>query len=115
MSDFNVTVSNDCIIDLTVMPDPPIGIVMLSDGPAGPPGPSGPAGTQWFLGTTAPSNSLGSNGDLYLNTTNSNYYEKFSGAWVLQGTLGASVIVNLDGGNASSIYGGVTNINAGGA
>lgn len=35
-------------------------------------------------GKGAPSNSLGNNGDLYMNLTNGDLYKKFNNAWVLQ-------------------------------
>lgn len=45
-------------------------------------GPQGQAGTQFFNGTTAPSNALGSNGDYYINTVSKMLYgPKAAGAW----------------------------------
>lgn len=46
-------------------------------------GTSGPRGTGWLSGVGAPSNSLGFNGDFYLNTSNTSvfYGPKANGAW----------------------------------
>lgn len=38
-------------------------------------------GTQWHTGTSEPSSTTGENGDLYLNTTTGEVYEKVSGVW----------------------------------
>lgn len=57
------------------------------DGVQGPTGPIGPSGSTWLTGNTAPSNLVGNNDDLYLNTTTGQYYKKASGVWVLQATL----------------------------
>ena len=45
-------------------------------GPAGATGATGPAGlgSAWLQGAGAPSNSLGANGDFYLNSTNGDIY-----------------------------------------
>ena len=48
---------------------------------------SSQSGAVWFIEANAPSNTVGKNGDLYLDTVNSNYYFKVSGAWVLKGNL----------------------------
>ena len=52
-------------------------------GPPGPPGPQGPAGvgTVWYNGVGAPSNTLGADGDYYLNDSNGSVYIKVSGSW----------------------------------
>lgn len=50
-------------------------------GPIGQTGASGPAGSTWRNGTTVPSNSLGINGDYFLNTTNSIVYVKSGGSY----------------------------------
>lgn len=44
-------------------------------------------GAAWYNGSGAPSSSLGSNGDYYLNDDNGYYYKKVVGSWVYQGTL----------------------------
>lgn len=61
-------------------------------GPAGPQGPAGATGTNGtngvngvngskiYTGTTAPS-TLHSNGDIYVDTTNGDFYQQTSGAW----------------------------------
>ena len=43
-------------------------------------GPAGLDGSRIYTGTTAPS-TLRSNGDIYINTTNGNYYQQASGSW----------------------------------
>lgn len=45
------------------------------------------SGAVWFIEANAPSNTVGKNGDLYLDTVTSNYYFKITGAWVLKGNL----------------------------
>lgn len=58
-------------------------------GPAGAPGPSGAPANPPLSGAGSPSNSFGSDGDLYINTTNADIYQKTSGSW--------SVIMNMKG------------------
>lgn len=36
---------------------------------------------EWITGATIPSELLGNDGDLYLNTTNGDVYEKVNGTW----------------------------------
>ena len=48
---------------------------------------SSQSGAVWFIEANAPGNTIGKNGDLYLDTVTSNYYFKVSGAWVLKGNL----------------------------
>lgn len=60
--------------------------------PDGPPG----TGTGFFnggvlTGTGAPSNSLGSNGNLYVNLSNGSVYSKSSGSWAVLAGGGAGV------------------------
>ena len=42
-----------------------------------------PRGTKWFTGSGVPSNSLGLEGDNYLDTSNGDVYNKSGGVWVL--------------------------------
>lgn len=44
-------------------------------------------GSHIYSGTGVPSSTLGSDGDLYINKTNGDYYLKQSGVWVKQGNL----------------------------
>lgn len=44
-------------------------------------------GSTWYLNTGAPADGLGIDGDLYLNTTTCDYYQKTGGAWNLVGTI----------------------------
>lgn len=41
----------------------------------------GGSGERWFVGAGAPAGGLGEDGDLYLNSTNGDVYEKAAGAW----------------------------------
>jgi hypothetical protein len=63
--------------------------VDLHPGTVGPAGPTGPAGSVWRNGTGAPSNSLGVNGDYYLNDTNGDVYLKTAGTY--------SIVANIKG------------------
>lgn len=42
---------------------------------------------EFHFGTGAPESSLGSNGDVYLNTSNGDFYKKEDGVWTLKGNL----------------------------
>jgi hypothetical protein len=66
-------------------------------GDQGPAGPSGPAGangsdgvdgTSVLVGSGAPSNGIGGEGDVYIDTDNGDIYEKSAGVWNLQGNIG---------------------------
>jgi hypothetical protein len=77
----------------------------ISGGGGGGTGPAGAPGEQWFLGTGAPSSGTGIVGDLYLNTTNGDYYEKTgTSVWTLRGNLtgptGATGAAGADGSDA---------------
>ena len=43
--------------------------------------------SKWFAGSGEPSNTVGSNSDLYLNTTSTEVYHKVTGSWTLKGML----------------------------
>lgn len=45
------------------------------------PGPKGDPGTIWYSGSGVPSNTLGRDGDFYLNADNGNVYHKVGGSW----------------------------------
>lgn len=51
-----------------------------ASGGQGPAGPAGTPGSKIYTGTGAPS-TLHSNGDVYINTANGDYYQQSSGAW----------------------------------
>jgi len=51
------------------------------DGIDGADGQDGADGSMIHNGTTAPSDSLGKNTDLYINTTTNEYYQKSGGTW----------------------------------
>lgn len=67
--------------------------ISWGQGPTGATGPQGPAGTNgtngatWRTASGVPSNSLGVNGDFYLDSFSGTYYLKTSGAYVSQGSL----------------------------
>lgn len=50
-------------------------------------GQPGQRGSQIFTGSGVPSNSLGIDRDLYIDTTSGNYYSKIGGVWVLVGHI----------------------------
>jgi hypothetical protein len=56
-------------------------------GVPGIPGTAGTAGSIWRLGSGAPSDTLGLDSDLYLDTTNYAVYQKVSGAYTLIGSI----------------------------
>lgn len=64
-------------------------------GPAGTNGTNGTNGATWYTGSGAPSAGLGVNGDLYLNTANSDVYQKSGGSW--------SVIANIKGATGAGV------------
>jgi hypothetical protein len=66
-----------------------IPIVEGPEGPTGATGATGAAGSVWRNGSGAPSNSLGVNGDYYLDTATGNVYTKSSGAY--------SIVANIEG------------------
>ncbi len=50
-------------------------------------GANGAPGSVWRPGTGAPANSLGVDGDLYLNTATGDVYERYAGAYTFQGNI----------------------------
>ncbi len=56
-------------------------------GATGAKGDPGQNGEKWWTGAGAPAAGLGATGDLYLNTTNGDVYDKATGAWVLAGNI----------------------------
>lgn len=58
-------------------------------GPQGDPGDPGKDGATWLVGLDVPANTLGKNGDLYLNTSTLDLYLKSDNAW--------SIIANIKG------------------
>lgn len=96
-------------------------------GPAGPTGATGPAGSNGTNGTDgktilngsgAPSNALGVNGDFYMDTLNNRLYgPKTAGVWgpYISVVGPAGMTGNLDGGDAASVYGGISPVDGGGA
>ncbi len=59
------------------------------DGKDGQDGEDGQDGATWLTGTTAPTSEQGKDGDLYLNTTTLDVYQKKNGAW--------SIVTNIKG------------------
>lgn len=86
-------------------------------GPTGATGAAGANGTNgatWRNGSGTPSNSLGVDGDFYLDNSTGSYYKKVTGSYVLQGSLAyTSLIGNIDGGTPSTNYGGIAPIDGG--
>ena len=71
-------------------------------------GPGGGSGSAWLTGSTVPDNSLGVDGDMYLRTTNGQYYKKVTGAWVSQGNLtGPAGSSGSNGADGATWYTGV--------
>lgn len=64
-------------------------------------GAAGAAGSRWYVGTGAPSDALGVNTDMYLNSTTGDYYQKAAGTW-------GSAVGNLTGPAGSGSGGGGT-------
>src|SRR5690606_34519120 len=64
-------------------------------------GPAGANGATWFVSNTVPSNAIGTNSDLHLNTTNGDVSLKANGSWVVQmnirGPQGAQGVQGLQG------------------
>ena len=56
---------------------------------------------QWHTGTSAPSNTIGNNGDYYINTVNKQIFRKLSGVWLqgnnFSGNLGSDFSWQIDG------------------
>jgi hypothetical protein len=77
---------------------------------------SGPPGASILNGTVDPVNSIGRDGDFYINTTTSTIFgAKYLGVWPYPGVvLKGESIGDLDGGSPTTIYGGVTPIDCGG-
>ena len=67
-------------------PTGPIGATGAT-GPTGPSGatgatgPAGAAGSQWFNGVATPANTVGVDGDYFLNTTTGDVLRKAAGSW----------------------------------
>ena len=75
-----------------------------ANGTNGAAGTNGGNGATWYTGTTIPGNGTGVVNDLYLRTTNSDYYKKTGAAtWVLQGNLtGATGSAGANGKNGAT-------------
>jgi hypothetical protein len=56
-------------------------------GDAGDAGINGSDGSQWYVGTSIPADSLGVDGDFYLNTLTNDVYRKSGGTWSYLATL----------------------------
>lgn len=76
---------------------------------------TGESGTFIRYGSGAPSGGLGVDGDFYLDTLNLDLYgPKASGSWGSATTIiTANYVINIDGGDSVSTYGGVPIINGG--
>jgi len=69
----------------------PVGPVGPSGGPIGPVGPPGQPGSQWHTGSGAPANSLGADGDYYLDDVTNNVWVRASGAYAVQANIGGAI------------------------
>lgn len=60
-----------------------------TQGPPGVQGPAGPTGTaeEWHVVSGIPGAGLGVDGDLAIDTTTGDIYEKITGTWTLQGNI----------------------------
>jgi hypothetical protein len=56
-------------------------------GATGPQGAKGDIGATWYAGLTVPLDSLGSDGDFYLNNATADVYQKTNGSWVSEANL----------------------------
>ena len=56
-------------------------------GPQGPEGQPGADGSVWHTGWAVPLNTLGKNGDMYLDNTSRDYYQKVNGVWNIVGNM----------------------------
>ena len=52
-----------------------------AQGDTGPQGVAGVPGSKWYNGTSAPADTLGVDGDYYLNTATGDVYAKAGGTW----------------------------------
>jgi hypothetical protein len=68
------------------------GVFKGTDGSDGLDGSDGADGATWYADAGAPDNGDGVDGDLYLNTTNGDVYQKAAGTW--------GVIANISGGDS---------------
>lgn len=63
--------------------------------------PKGDAGTKWYSSDGEPSDSLGLDGDYYLDNVSRLYYVKTGGSWVVEGNLSSAgealITTNFDG------------------
>ena len=75
-------------------PSGPTGPTGPSGGPVGPQGPPGVPGSVWRNGNGAPANSLGANGDYYLDNVTGNVYLRASSAY--------SIVANIKGSTGST-------------
>lgn len=79
----------DCQENSSTLPLGPQGIQGIN-------GINGTNGITWYTTSGIPSNTLGNNGDNYLDTNTFNIYNKQAGVWILVG--------NIKGTNSSGLY-----------
>ncbi|MCH5148737.1 MAG: collagen-like protein, partial [Clostridiales bacterium] len=75
------------------------------DGEKGEDGAAGKDGNTWLVGTTAPTQDVGKDGDLYLDYTTWNVYHKVSGEWQLLGNIKGADGSTGDGGSQGGSQG----------
>jgi hypothetical protein len=69
----------------------PTGPTGPSGGPVGPAGPTGPPGSVWRTGSGAPANSLGVNGDYYLDSATDDVWLRSGGFYSVVSNIGGAV------------------------
>jgi hypothetical protein len=69
----------------------PVGPIGPSGGPVGPQGPPGTPGAVWRNGNGVPLNSLGNNGDYYLDDLTDNVYLRASSAYSIVANIGGAI------------------------
>lgn len=94
MSDFKIVTTKEERFKITVVSNDQIKIKVSQ----GIPGADGISNARFYIDNGAPSNGLGSDGDIYIDSDPANLYYKVSGVWVLQGSIaGADGSNGVDG------------------
>ncbi|SNW62028.1 Collagen-like protein [Orpheovirus IHUMI-LCC2] len=60
-------------------------------------GPPGESGSEILTGSTIPLDSLGNDGDQYIDTTTNDFYQKISGTWIFKGSFSGNRILTGNG------------------
>lgn len=98
-----ITVLDPGIVEIQSAANPNFEIGIPGGGGSGTPGADGTPGSKWYQGSGAPSNGMGIVGDWYINTANSDVYEKTgASAWTLRLNIKGSAGTNGTNGAAGS-------------